>query len=165
MLYAQLYVLKYANNYIFSPKNFSISRTFRYFCSKKENMKILKFKDEKTYNEIEERMEALLAKGTQLGGMDFLSEVEKEELKVLSEAAYNWECEVDPHPWRVKPSLIAAIKVAFRQKGYKQKEAAKAIGVSTTALSDILHGRRAINFDVARNIYHNLGVPANVVLA
>ena len=63
-----------------------------------------------------------------------------------------------------KPSLIAAIKVAFRQKGYKQKEAAKAIGVSTTALSDILHGRRAINFDVARNIYHNLGVPANVVL-
>lgn len=70
----------------------------------------------------------------------------------------------DPHPWRVKPSLIAAIKVAFRQKGYKQKEAAKAIGVSTTALSDILHGRRAINFDVARNIYHNLGVPANVVL-
>ena len=158
-------VLKYANNYIFPPKNFSISRTFRYFCSKKENMKILKFKDEKTYNEIEERMEALLAKGTQLGGMDFLSEVEKEELKVLSEAAYDWECEVDPHPWRVKPSLIAAIKVAFRQKGYKQKEAAKAIGVSTTALSDILHGRRAINFDVARNIYHNLGVPANVVLA
>ena len=117
-------------------------------------------KDEKTYNEIEERMETLLAKGTQLGGMDFLSEVEKEELKVLSEAAYDWECEVDPHPWRVKPSLIAAIKVAFRQKGYKQKEAAKAIGVSTTALSDILHGRRAINFDVARNIYHNLGVPA-----
>ena len=37
-------VLKYANNYIFPPKNFSISRTFRYFCSKKENMKILKFK-------------------------------------------------------------------------------------------------------------------------
>ena len=109
-------------------------------------------KDEKSYNEIEERMEALLAKGTQFGGMDFLSEVEKEELKVLSEAAYDWECEVEPHPWRVKPSLIAAIKVAFRQKGYKQKEAAKAIGVSTTALSDILHGRRAINFDVARNI-------------
>ena len=53
-------------------------------------------KDEKTYNEIEERMETLLAKGTQLGGMDFLSEVEKEELKVLSEAAYDWECEVDP---------------------------------------------------------------------
>ena len=107
----------------------------------------------------------LLEKGTKLGGMDFLDDVDKEELKVLSEAAYNWECEVDPHPWRVKPSLIAAIKVAFKNKGYKQKDAAKAIGVSTTALSDILHGRRAISFDIARNIYHNLGVPANVVLA
>lgn len=122
-------------------------------------------KDEKTYNEIDERIEALLEKGTKLGGMDMLDEVDKEELKILSEAAYNWECENEPHPWRVKPSLIAAIKVAFRNKGYKQKDAAKAIGVSTTALSDILHGRRAINFDVARNIYHNLGVPANIVLA
>lgn len=122
-------------------------------------------KDEKTYNEIDERMEALLEKGTLLGGMDFLSDEEKKELKILSEAAYDWECEVDPHPWRVKPSLIAAIKVAFRKKGYKQKDAAQAIGVSTTALSDILHGRRAISYDIARNIYHKLGVPANVVLA
>ena len=120
---------------------------------------------ENTYNEINERMEKLLEKGAQLGGMDFLSEVEKEELKILSEAAYDWECEVEPHPWRVKPSLIAAIKVAFRKKGFKQKDAAKAIGVSTTALSDILHGRRAINYDVARNIYHELGVPANIILA
>ena len=120
---------------------------------------------QKEYNEIERRMEELLKKGTDLGGMDFLGEEEKEELKVLSEAAYDWECEVEPHPWRVKPSLIAAIKVAFRNKGYKQKEAAEAIGISNTALSDILHGRRAINFDVARNIYHKLGVPANVVLA
>ena len=46
-------------------------------------------KDDKTYNEIDARMEALLEKGTQLGGMDFLSDVEKEELKVLSEAAYD----------------------------------------------------------------------------
>ena len=48
-------------------------------------------KDEKTYNEIDARMEALIQKGTQLGGMDFLSEEEKEELKMLSEAVYNWE--------------------------------------------------------------------------
>ena len=48
-------------------------------------------KDEKTYNEIDARMEALIQKGTQLGGMDFLSDEEKEELKMLSEAAYNWE--------------------------------------------------------------------------
>ena len=36
------------------------------------------------------------------------NEMLKVVLKVLSEDAYNWECEDDPHPWRVKPSLIAA---------------------------------------------------------
>lgn len=122
-------------------------------------------KDKKIYDDINARIEELIQKGTELGGMEQLDEVDKEELKLLSEAAYNWECETDPHPWRVKPSLIAAIKIAFRKKGYKQKDAAKVIGVSTTALSDILHGRRPISFDVARNIYHELGVPANVILA
>ena len=122
-------------------------------------------KDEYTYNNYDARIEELLNKGSELGGMDLLSEEEKEELNILSNAAYEWECDTEPHPWKVKPSLIAAIKVAFRKKGIKQKDAAKAIGVSPTALSDILHGRHAISYDVARNIYHELGVPANIVLA
>ena len=122
-------------------------------------------KDVNTYNNYDARIEELLHKGSVLGGMDLLSEEEKEELNILSNAAYEWECDTEPHPWKVKPSLIAAIKVAFRKKGIKQKDAAKAIGVSPTALSDILHGRRAISYDIARNIYHELGVPANIVLA
>lgn len=122
-------------------------------------------KDENTYNNYDARIDELLHKGSVLGGMDLLSEEEKEELSILSDAAYEWECDTEPHPWKVKPSLIAAIKVAFRKKGIKQKDAAKAIGVSPTALSDILHGRRAISYDIARNIYHELGVPANIVLA
>lgn len=129
-----------------------------------ERFKAMTIKDKKKYEEVDARLEQLLEKGTELGGMDLLSEEEQEEMKVLSEAAYNWECEEDPHPWRVKPSLIAVIKVAFRKKGYKQKEAAAAIGVSPTTFSDILHGRRSLSFDMARNIYHELGVPANLVL-
>ena len=35
-------VLKYANNYIFPPEKFSISRTFHYFCSKKEKYEDIK---------------------------------------------------------------------------------------------------------------------------
>ena len=122
-------------------------------------------KDVNTYNNYDARIDELLHKGSVLGGMDLLSEEEKEELSILSDAAYEWECDTEPHPWKVKPSLIAAIKVAFRKKGIKQKDAAKAIGVSPTALSDILHGRRAISYDIARNIYHELGVTANIVLA
>ena len=66
-------------------------------------------KDKKKYEEVDARLEQLLEKGTELGGMYLLSEEEQEEMKVLSEAAYNWECEEDPHPWRVKPSLIERI--------------------------------------------------------
>lgn len=41
--------------------------------------------------------------------MDFLSETEKEEFRLLSEAAYEWECKTDPHPWQMKPDLVTAI--------------------------------------------------------
>lgn len=49
--------------------------------------------NKKTYEEIDARIEQLLGKGTELGGVDMLSEKEQEELNVLSEAAYNWEHE------------------------------------------------------------------------
>lgn len=47
--------------------------------------------NQKTYEEIDARIEQLLEKGTELGGVDMLSEKEQEKLNVLSEAAYNWE--------------------------------------------------------------------------
>ena len=47
----------------------------------------------KTYEEIDAHIEQLLEKGTELGGVEMLSEKEQKELNVLSEAAYNWERE------------------------------------------------------------------------
>ena len=49
--------------------------------------------NQKTYEEIDARIEQLLEKGTELGGVDMLNEKKQEELNVLSEAAYNWERE------------------------------------------------------------------------
>ena len=40
-------------------------------------------KDKKKYEEVDARLEQLLEKGTELGGMDLLSEEEQEEMKVL----------------------------------------------------------------------------------
>ena len=42
-------------------------------------------------------------------GLDYLSETEKEEFRLLSEAAYEWECKTDPHPWQMKPDLVTII--------------------------------------------------------
>ena len=41
--------------------------------------------------------------------MDFLSETEKEEFRLLSEAAYECECKTDTQPWQMKPDLVTAI--------------------------------------------------------
>ena len=39
------------------------------------------------------------------------------------------------------------------------------IGISATTFSDLLHGRRALSFDIARSPHKVLGVPADIVLA
>lgn len=73
-------------------------------------------KDDKTYREIDSRIEELIDKGTALGGMDMLSENEQEELKVLSEAAYDWGV-------RGRPAPVAREAVAdCRHKGGGKKQ-------------------------------------------
>ena len=51
------------------------------------------------------------------------------------------------------------------EQGLKQKDAARMIGISATTFSDLLHGRRALSFDIARSLHKVLGVPADIVLA
>lgn len=86
-------------------------------------------------------------------------------LQSLSDAAYDWECEQDPHPGTVNVSLISAIEKALKRLGLTRTEAARAVDMSTDNFNEVLSGNRGITFTEARNIYHNLNVPANIVLA
>lgn len=61
--------------------------------------------------------------------------------------------------------LTDAILFKVKEKGLKQKDAARMIGISATTFSDLLHGRRSLSFDIARSLHKVLGVPAEVVLA
>ena len=61
--------------------------------------------------------------------------------------------------------LTDAILSQVKEKGLKQKDAARMIGISFTMFSDLIHGRRSLSFEVARNIHKVLGIPAEVVLA
>ena len=61
--------------------------------------------------------------------------------------------------------LTDAILSQVKEKGLKQKDAARMIGISSTMFSDLIHGRRSLSFEVARNIHKVLGIPAEVVLA
>lgn len=120
--------------------------------------------NEKEYKVVDERIEQLLAKGTALGDLELLDDDDKQELKTLSDAAYDWECEQDPHPGTVSVGLISAIEKALKKLGLTHTEGARAVEMSTDNFNELLKGERGITYSEARNIYHNLKVPANIVL-
>ncbi|MBQ7662347.1 MAG: helix-turn-helix domain-containing protein [Prevotella sp.] len=122
-------------------------------------------KNEKEYKKFENRMETLIQHGTELGDMDLLSEKEKEEFMMLSEALDEYGSAYHPLPGQMSTLLTDAILTQVKEKGLKQKEAAQMIGISPTFFSDLLHGRRTLSFEVARTIHKVLGIPAEVVLS
>ena len=122
-------------------------------------------KNEKEYKKFENRMETLIQHGTELGDMDLLSEKEKEEFMMLSEALDEYGSAYHPLPGQMSTLLTDAILTRVKEKGLKQKEAAQMIGISPTFFSDLLHGRRTLSFEVARTIHKVLGIPAEVVLS
>ena len=122
-------------------------------------------KNEKEYQDYETRVERLIARGTELGDMELLSDEEKAEFTMLSEALDEYGRAYHPLPGRMSTLLTEAILSQVKERGLKQKDAARMIGISATTFSDLLHGRRPLSFDVARSLHKVLGVPADVVLA
>ena len=122
-------------------------------------------KNEKEYKEFEARMEQLIQRGTELGDMELLSEQEKAEFIQLSDALDEYGKAYHPLPGQMSTLLADAILVKVKEKGLKQKDAARMIGISQTTCSDLLHRRRSLSYEVARNLHKILGVPADIVLA
>jgi antitoxin component HigA of HigAB toxin-antitoxin module len=122
-------------------------------------------KNEKEYQDYEARIEHLITRGTALGDMELLSDDEKAEFTMLSEALDEYGRAYHPLPGRMSTLLTEAILSQVKERGLKQKDAARMIGISATTFSDLLHGRRPLSFDVARSLHKVLGVPADVILA
>ncbi|MBR1484419.1 MAG: helix-turn-helix domain-containing protein [Prevotella sp.] len=122
-------------------------------------------KNEKEYKDYEARVERLILRGTDLGDMELLSAEDKEEFARLSEALDEYGRAYHPLPGQMSTLLADAILLQVKEKGIKQKDAARMIGISATTFSDLLHGRRSLSFEVARSLHKVLGVPADVVLA
>jgi HTH-type transcriptional regulator/antitoxin HigA len=60
-------------------------------------------------------------------------------------------------------SPIDAIKYRMSQLGLKQKDLVPIIGTKGR-VSDIVHGRRKINLEMIRRIYHRLHIPLNTLI-
>jgi len=107
----------------------------------------------------------LIERGTILGDMELLSEEDKAEFSMLSDALDEYGRAYHPLPGRMSTLLSDAILNQVKEKGLRQKDAARMMGISATMFSDLLHGRRPLSFDIARNLYKVLGMPAEVVLS
>lgn len=122
-------------------------------------------KNETEYKEYEARVERLIKRGTELGDMELLNAEEKEEFTMLSAALDEYGRAFHPMPGQMSTLLTDAILLTVKEKGLKQKDAARMIGISQTVFSDLLHHRRTMSYDVARNLHKVLGISAEIVLA
>jgi antitoxin component HigA of HigAB toxin-antitoxin module len=89
-------------------------------------------RNEKEYKDYEVRVEKLIERGTELGDMELLSNEEKAEFKMLSEALDEYGRAYHPLPGRMSSLLTDAILAQVKNRGLKQKDAAKMIGISAT---------------------------------
>ena len=96
-------------------------------------------------------------------GFDNLSQSENEELKRLSEMAEAYEDKHFHFPYRPQ-TLQDMIELKMFEQKLKQKELATLLGVSASRLSEIMHGKRKINIDLAKRLYQKLDIDAGFIL-
>ena len=64
-----------------------------------------------------------------------------------------------------KPETVPdVIELKMFEKKMKRKEMAKLLGISDTRLSEVMHGKRKINMDLAKRLYKTLGVDPKFIL-
>ena len=61
-------------------------------------------------------------------------------------------------------SLVARIEQEMVKRQLTKGQLANLLEVPASRLSEILHGKRGINLDFAKRLYHKLGIPADVIM-
>lgn len=120
-------------------------------------------KNDAQYREYKEAMEAIIAKGTELGDMELLSKSDKNEFIRLTDAIHEWEAAYHPLPGKVSSLITDEIKKQMVDKKIKQKEAAKLLGISESRVSELLNGKRALNLNIAKRLRDSFGIPADFI--
>lgn len=124
----------------------------------------MEIKTESQYRECQERLEAIIARGTALGDMEQLPAEDKEEFSRLADAIHQWEAAYHPLPGKVSTVITDAIRQKMAEKHLKQKETATWLGISESRVSELLSGRRALNLSIVKRLRDRFGIPADFIL-
>ena len=114
--------------------------------------------NEKEYNAIVERVEALLQDPDNIENKDANGYI---ELNILSDLVADYE-EI-AYPVKV-PTLIDVIKLRMYERGLNQKRLSELLGVSTSRVSEYLNGKSEPPLNVARTISTKLDIDPAIVL-
>ena len=118
---------------------------------------------EKEYRSVCQQMNAIIGKGTKLGDMELLPELDKNEYIRLSEMVRKWESVHYSFPIVVNP-LVVNIRSKMEEMNLTQKGVAQMIGVDEARISEIMRGKRRINLNIAKKLNTRLHIPADVIL-
>ena len=104
------------------------------------------------------KMELLLEQLTVKGK---LSKKLQAELDFLSNEIADYEETKFPF----QPSnLKEMIELRMYQRKLKQKDVAKILGTTPSRISEILNGKRGLTMDLAKGLYKNLNIDAEIIL-
>ena len=64
-----------------------------------------------------------------------------------------------------EPLLVKSVKREMAQRGLKQREAAKLLGVPEPSFSRFLNGKRKLSFEFAQKLYRTLNIDPKTILS
>lgn len=111
------------------------------------------------YTEKNKRMEELLKLLTEMGE---LPGALNEELDAISEDIAIYE--ETNFPFEVE-SLIEMIELRMYQRKLKQKDLAEILGTTPSRISEILNGKRQLNFELAKGLYSKLNIDPSFIFS
>ena len=111
-------------------------------------------KNEDEYEAALEEVSKLIVKDPPAG----TDEADRLELLVLLVKAYE-----DSHYPLEFPTVIEAVRFRMEQEGLRQQDLVNILG-SKGRVSEMLNGKRAVSFSMAKALHKKLGIPAEIFL-
>lgn len=96
-------------------------------------------------------------------GFEQLTPEEDEELARISMLIEEYESVHYPLPFK-PTNIIEMLELKMFERKMKQKDLAKALGITENRISEILNGKRKINMDLAKRLYHVLNIDPQFII-